>query len=355
MKIGIPKERRPFELRVGLSPAGVEILCHQGHQVFVEEEAGLGAGFSNEEYEKAGAQVVFSPTDVFNRSELVLKMARPLLDELIALNPGTTLMGLLHLASAPREQMDMLLKNKISAVAYEQIRLYDGTLPVLRPFSQIGGQMSAQIAARLLQNNSGGTGMLLGGIAGVPPAEVVIIGAGTVGTHATRAFLGLGAHVTVLDRGVDALQHIYDRFPQIVTMVSTRRNVERACQYANVVIGAVLVPGERAPMMVTRAIIAKMKPRSVIIDLSIDQGGCFETSRPTTHEDPTFVEAGVIHYCVPNIPGVVARTATHAFVNVAMPYIMEVASLGIAKAMEHDPAIAAALNTFNGRHLQLQR
>lgn len=354
MKIGIPKERRPFELRVGLSPAGVEILSHQGHQIFVEEQAGIGAGFSDNEYERAGAQVVFSATDVFSRSELVLKMARPLLEEIIALNPGTTLMGLLHLASAPREQINVLLKNKINAVAYEQIRLYDGTLPVLRPFSQIGGQMSAQIAARLLQNNFGGNGILMGGIAGVPPAEVVILGAGTVGTHATRAFLGLGAHVTVLDRGMDALQQIYERFPQILTMVSTRRNVERACSYADVVIGAVLVPGERTPVMVTRSMISKMKPRSVIIDLSIDQGGCFETSHVTTHEDPTFVESGVTHYCVPNIPGVVARTATHAFVNTAMPYIMEVASLGIAKAMEHDPAIAAAVNTFNGRQLQVR-
>lgn len=354
MNIGIPKERRPFEFRVGLSPAGVEILCHRGHRVFVEQEAGVGAGFSDHEYEQAGAQVVYSSNEVFERAELVLKIGRPMLDELVGIKPGATLMGLLHLASAPREQMEFLLRNKISAVAYEQIRLYDGSLPVLRPFSQIGGQMSAQIAARLLQNNCGGNGILLGGIAGVPPAEVVIIGAGTVGTHATRAFLGLGAHITVLDRDVSALQHLYDRFPHIVTMVSTRRNVERACSYANVVIGAVLVPGERTPVMVTHAMIAKMKPRSVIIDLSIDQGGCFETSRPTTHDDPTFVETGVTHYCVPNIPGVVARTATHAFVNAALPYIMEVANLGIEKAVDHDPSIERALNTHNGHQLHLQ-
>ncbi len=354
MRIGIPKERSPHELRVGLSPAGVEILCHQGHQVFVEEQAGIGAGFSDTDYEKAGAQMVFSATDVFNRSELLLKMTRPLLEELIALNPGTTVMALMHLASAPRDQIQVLLKHKINTIAYEQIKLTDGSLPVLRPFSQIGGQMSAQIAARLLQNNFGGNGILMGGIAGVPPAEVVILGAGTVGTHATRAFLGLGAHVTVMDRGVDSLQQIYDRFPQILTMISTRRNVERACSYADVVIGAVHVPGERTPIMVTRTMISKMKPRSVILDLSIDQGGCFETSHPTTHEDPTFVESGVTHYCVPNIPGVVARTATHAFVNTAMPYIMEVASLGVAKAMEHDPAIAAAVNTLNGRQLKVR-
>ncbi len=355
MNIGIPKEQRPFEFRVGLSPAGVEILCQQGHKVFVEHEAGVGAGFGDQEYERAGAQTVYAPREVFGRAELVLKIARPLQEELEWMNPGSILMGTLHLASARRERVDTLLKNKISAVAYEQIRLYDGSLPVLRPFSQIGGQMSAQIAARLLQNNFGGKGILLGGIAGVPPAEVVILGGGTVGTHATRAFLGLGAHITVLDRDVDALQHVYDRFPQIVTMVSTRRNIERACSYADVVIGAVLVPGERAPILVTRPMLSKMKPRSVMIDISIDQGGCFESSRPTTHDEPTFVEEGITHYCVPNIPGVVARTATHAFVNAALPYIMEVASLGIEKAMDHNPAIELAVNTYNGHPLHLQR
>lgn len=355
MNIGIPKERRSFEFRVGLSPAGVEILCQQGHKIFVEHDAGVGAGFADSEYEQAGAQIVYSPHEVFGRTELLLKIGRPLQDELEWMNSGATIMGLLHLASAPRERVDTLLKNKISAVAYEQIQLADGSLPVLRPFSQIGGQMSAQIAARLLQNNGGGKGILLGGIAGVPPAEVVILGAGTLGTTATRAFLGLGAHVTVLDRDVDALQHIYDRFPQIVTMVSTRRNIERACGYADVVLGAVLVPGERAPMLVTRPMMAKMKPRSILMDLSIDQGGCFETSRPTTHEQPTFVEEGVIHYCVPNVPGVVARTATHAFVNAAMLYIMEVANSGIAKAMQDNPAIGLAINVHDGEQFHLQR
>ena len=355
MNIGIPKEQRPFEFRVGLSPAGVEILCQQGHKVFVEHEAGIGAGFGDQEYERVGAQIVYAPREAFGRVELVLKISRPLQEELEWMNPGATLMGMLHLASARRERVDTLLKNKISAVAYEQIQLSDGSLPVLRPFSQIGGQMSAQIAARLLQNNFGGKGILLGGIAGVPPAEVTIIGAGTVGTHATRAFLGLGAHVTVLDRDVDALQNIYDRFAQVATMVSTRRNIERACSYADVVIGAVLVPGELAPMMMTREMLTKMKPRSIIVDLSIEQGGCFEPSRPTTHDNPTFVEEGITHYCVPNIPGVVARTATHAFVNAALPYITEVASLGIENAMGQNPALELAVNTYNGEQFHLQR
>ena len=355
MNIGIPRERRPFEYRVGLSPAGVELLVQQEHVAFVEHEAGVGAGFGDQEYERAGAQIIFSPQEFFGRSDLLLKVSRPLQEEMEWLNPGSAVMGLLHLAAARPERVDYLLKHQITSIAYEQIQLADGSLPVLRPLSQIGGQMSAQIAARLLQNNGGGKGILLGGMVGVPPAEVVVIGAGTVGTHATRAFLGLGAHVTVLDREVAALQQIYDRFPQIVTMVSTLRNVERACSYADVVIGAVLVPGERAPIVLTRETLKKMKPRSLVMDLSIDQGGCFESSRPTTHDEPTFVEQGITHYCVPNIPGVVARTATHAFVNAAMPYINEVARLGVAKAIEQDPAIELAVNTHAGRQLHLQR
>jgi alanine dehydrogenase len=355
MNIGIPKERRPFEYRVGLSPAGAEILIQHGHTFYVEHEAGIGAGFSDHEYERAGAHIVYSPQEVFGRADLLLKMARPLQDELENLKPGATIMGLLHLASAREDRLKMLIENQITSIAYEQIRLPDGSLPVLRPFSQIGGQMTAQIAARLLQNNWGGKGILLGGIAGVPPAEAVILGAGVVGTNATRAFLGLGAHVTVLDRDLNALQNIYERFPQIVTMISTRRNVDRACAYADVVIGAVLVPGERAPIVVPRETLTIMKPRSIVIDLSIDQGGCFETSRPTTHDHPTFIEEGITHYCVPNIPGVVARTATHAFVNAAMPYILEIATRGTEQAIEHNPAIASAVNTHKGQMHNLAR
>jgi len=355
MNIGIPKENRPFEYRVGLSPAGVETLAGDGHTVFVEHDAGVGAGFPDQEYERAGAQIVYSSHEAFGRAGLVLKISRPLQQELEWLPQGAVIMGMLHLASAPQERIDTLLKNDITSLAYEQIQLPDGSLPVLRPFSQIGGQMSAQIAARLLQNNWGGKGILLGGIAGVPPAEVVVIGAGTVGTHATRAFLGLGAHLTVLDNDLQALQQIYDRFPQILTMVSTPRNVERACAYADVVIGAVLVLGERAPIVLTREMLKKMKPRALVMDLSIDQGGCFETSHPTLHDQPTFVEQGITHYCVPNIPGVVARTATHAFVNAAMPYISKVANLGLDKALAQDSAIELALNTHKGRQFHLQR
>ena len=213
--------------------------------------------------------------------------------------------------------------------------------------------MSAAVAARFLQNNWGGKGILLGGIPGVPPAEVVVLGGGTVGMCATSAFIGLGAHVTVIDKDVNVLQRVYNRFPNVVTMISTKRNIERAIAYADVVVGAVLITGERTPILITREMMQGMKPRSVFIDVSIDQGGCSETSRPTTHDQPTFVEEGVLHYCVPNMPGVVARTATHAFVNAAMPYILEITNLGSAEAMKQDPAIEKAVNTHDGQLVHL--
>ncbi len=355
MNIGIPKESRPFEFRVGLPPAGAEILRQQGHTIFVEHEAGVGAGFGDHEYQQAGANIVYSTHEVFGRADLLLKVTRPTQDEIELLNPGAILMGLLHLASTKQDRIDALLKNKITSIAYEEIRLADGTLPVLRSLSQIGGIMTAQIAAHNMQSNDGGKGILLGGVAGVPPAEVVIIGAGTSGTCAAKSFLGVGAHVTVLDKSMDALQRITERFPQVVTMISTRRNIDRVCSYADVVVGAVLIPGERSPIVLSRDTIKAMKPRSLFIDLSIDQGGCGETSRPTTHDRPTYVEDGVIHYCVPNIPGVVARTATHAFVNAAMPFIREVAEVGVEQAMKQNSAIEVAVATHQGQLSHLHR
>jgi alanine dehydrogenase len=353
MIIGISKERRPFEYRVGLSPAGVEILTQKQNQVYVEHEAGVGAGFSDREFETAGARIVYSPEEVFGRADLLLKVARPTKEELDWLRPGTTIAGLLHLASARQDKVDVLLDKKITSIAYEQIQRADGSLPVLRPFSEIGGSMCATIAARFLQCNRGGKGILLGGVPGVPPAEVVILGSGVVATYATRAFLGLGAHVTVIGNDLFSLQAIHERFPGIVTMASTRRNIEKATAYADVIVGAVLVTGQRAPILVTREMVRAMKPRSVIIDVSIDQGGCVETSRPTTHELPTYVEEGVIHYCVPNMPGVVARTATHAFVNAAMPYISEIAARGVADAMAADASLEMGVNTHAGKLVHL--
>ncbi|MCL4260373.1 MAG: alanine dehydrogenase, partial [Anaerolineales bacterium] len=338
---------------VGLSPAGVEIFTRRGRQVYVEKNAGVGAGFKDHEYEAAGARIAYSGEEIFARADLVLKVARPLRSELDWLKPGAALAGLLHLASTRRDKVDTLLEKKITALAYEQIRLPDGSLPLLRPFSQIAGSMSAQLGARLLQNNWGGNGILLGGVPGVPPAEAVILGSGVVAAHATQAFLGLGAHVTVIGESLEGLQKIAERFAGVVTMTSTKRNIERATMYADVVVGAVLVSGARTPILVTREMTRTMKPRSVIIDISIDQGGCFETSRPTTHDQPTFVDEGVTHYCVPNMPGVVARTATHAFVNAALPYFIRIADEGVEAALENDPALALGVNMHQGKLVHL--
>jgi alanine dehydrogenase len=353
MNIGIPKERRPFEFRVGMSPAGVAILNQRGHQVYVEHEAGVGAGFSDLEYEKAGARISYSADEVFGRADFLLKVARPTKEEIEWLRPGTTIAGFLHLASTQRDKIDLLLEKGITSIAYEQIELADGSLPVLRPFSEIGGSMTPTIAARFLQCNRGGKGILLGGVPGVPPAEVVILGSGVVATYAAKSFLGLGAHVTVLGIDLAGLQRLHERFPGIATMISSERNIEKATAYADVVVGAAHISGQRAPVLVSRKMVQNMKPRSVIVDLSIDLGGCIETSRPTTHELPVYVDEDVTHYCVPNMPSVVARTATHAFVNAAMPYIFNIANQGPETAVSTDPSLEKAINTHDGKLIHL--
>jgi alanine dehydrogenase len=355
MNIGVPKERRPYEYRVGLSPAGVEILSQMGNQVWVEHDAGVGAGFSDREYEKAGARLVYSGEEVYGRADLLLKVARPLKEELDWLLPGGAIAGMLHLASARQDKLDILLEKQVTSIAYEQIALADGSRPVLRPFSQMCGAMAASIAARCLQNNWGGKGILLGGMPGVPPAEVAILGGGVVGTYAAQTLIGLGAHVIVLDRDLTVLQRIVDRFPGVSTMISTPRNIERVTSFVDVLVGAALVPGERTPMIVPREVVRTMKPRSVIVDIDIDEGGSIETARPTTHDQPTYVEEGVIHYCVPNIPGVVARTCTHSFVNAAMPFIMEMAEKGVEKAIDENPALETAVNTRGGKLSHMMR
>jgi alanine dehydrogenase len=276
-------------------------------------------------------------------------------EEIEWLRPGSMIAGLLHLASARQDKIDLMLKNKITAIAYEDVEEADGTTPIKKPLAEIGGRLTAQIAAHYMQNYKGGKGILLSGVPGVPPAEVVIIGGGVAGTAATRAFLGLGAHVTVLDMDLRALQRIVELFPQVVTMIATPKNIARTCAYADVVLGAILVPGERTPTVVTREIVQNMKPRSMIIDMSIDEGGCVETSRPTTHEQCTFIEENIIHYCVPNIPAAVARTATHAFVNAAMLYILDLANKDFETAINETPALGKAVSTHDGRMLNLTR
>lgn len=349
MNIGIPKEQRAFEYRVGMNPAGVKMLVKQGHKCYVEHDAGLGAGFSDQEYEQSGARIVYSPHEVFGRADLVLKVSRPLKEEIEWLRPGTTMAGLLHLGSARRDKIDLMLEMGITSIAYEQIRLTDGTVPIRRPLSEIGGYLAAQIAARMLQNSEGGKGVLIGGVPGVPPAEVVIIGAGVAGSYSARAFLGMGAHVTILDTDINALQVVYDRTPGVVTMMSNSHNLTRVCSFADVVVGAVLVPGEKPPTIITREMVRQMKPRSVLMDISIDEGGCIETSRPTTHEHPTFIDEGIIHYCVPNMSSIVARTATHAYLNAAFPYISEIANRGVEAAIAANPAIEQGVGTYQGK------
>lgn len=353
MNIGVPKERRTFEFRVGMSPVGVKMLTDAGHTCYVEHEAGLGAGFSDQEFEQSGGRIVYSGHEVFGRADMLLKVARPTYEELEWLRPGTIIAGLLHLASSRQDKISMLQQKEITAIPYEQIQTPDGNMPVRKPLSQIGGSLVAQISARLLQNNAGGKGILMGGMASVPPAEVVIIGAGVFGTYATRAFVNLGAHVTVMDLSMTALSHIYDMYSCVATLPAYPNNIARACTYADVIVGCVLVPGERPPIVVTREMVQTMKPRSIIMDISIDEGGCIETSRPTTHEKSTFIEEGVVHYCVPNIPSVVARTSTYAFVNAAFPYIMEIANKGIDTALVDNPAIERSIAVLHGegRHL----
>jgi alanine dehydrogenase len=355
MNIGIPKESRPCEYRVGLSPAGVQRLVGRGHTCYVEHDAGKFAGFSDQDYQNAGADIVYSAHEAFGRADIILKMTRPQLEEMEMIQPGAIVGGALHLSAANQSKIDYLLERNITTIAYEQIHRPDDTRPVLTAMSEIGGNMCAQIAANLLQNNTGGKGILIGGAPGIPPAEVVIIGAGVFGSSAAEAFAAQGAHLTVLDSSVDSLRRVETRVPHVATLLATRANIRRSCAYADVVITAAAIPGDRAPILITREILRGMKPRTILIDASIDEGGCLETSRPTTHDNPTFIEEEIIHYCVPNISSVAARTSTHAFSNAAFPYIEAIITKGIEKAIEDDPAIAFGIITHQGKLHNLAR
>jgi alanine dehydrogenase len=322
----------------------------------VESGAGEGAGFTDKEYTNSGAKIVYSKEEIFGRADLVLKFARPLHEELELMQDRGTVAGFLHMAAARQDKLDLMQSKKITSIAYEQVEEADGYKPILAPLSKIGGQLCVQVAARLMQNDHGGRGILLGGIAGVPPAEVVIIGAGVVGTTAADMFARIGAHVTLLDIDLRKLQYAQDQtLHPVVTMLSTPYNVERACGYADVLVGAVLVPGARAPIVVRREAVRAMKPRSLILDLSIDQGGCVETSRPTNHGSPTFVEEGVTHYCVPNMSGVLGRTASYALFIGAYPYLEALAAAGIEASIQKNDAIEKGINTLDGEPLHLNR
>jgi alanine dehydrogenase len=349
MIICIPKERRDSENRVGLTPAGVQLLHHADHTCIIEHEAGVGSGFSDFDYQQAGGQIVYSGEEVFGRADLLLKVARPTIQEFHWMREESIIMGFLHLAAGRTEKADQLVNKNITAIGYEIIQDDTGTLPVLIPLSQLGGRMVPQVAAALAQNNYGGKGILLGGIPGVPPAEVVIIGGGTAGRAAARNFIGMGAAVYVLDRNLAKLRIIDHHFQgNLVTMVSHEFNLEKVCGFADVIVGAVLVPGERTPVIVTREMIQSMRPRSIVIDLSIDQGGCIETSRPTMHSNPTFFEENVLHYCVPNMTGVLGRTATHAMNNASWPFVKLIADVGLDAALETNNALKRGLYTYHG-------
>lgn len=350
MNIGVPRERRRYESRVGLMPAGIELLVSEGHNCYVESNAGVGAGFSDLDYQYAGAQIVYSGEELYGRSEFVLKVARPTAEECKWMPKGQMLMGFLHLATAERSMVDLLLTKEITAIAYETVEDVDGTLPILATMSQIAGRMCPHVAATLLQNDRGGKGVLLEGLPGVPPADVVILGGGTLGSNAARAFLGAGARVVVLDRDVDRLRRLDEMHAgRLTTMVSYPFNIRKVVPFADVLVGAVLVHGARTPVLVTRKMVASMRPRSLIMDLSVDQGGCVETSRPTTHGTPTYTDENIIHYCVPNMAGVVGHTATQALNNATWPFVRQIVRNGIEAAIKVNPALARGVATRNGR------
>lgn len=348
MEFGVPREIRDLERRVGLTPAGVTALVAAGHTVYVEREAGAGAGFSDDAYLQAGAQLVYSAAEVYGRSDAVVKVTRPTEQEHQHFRHGQLLLAFLHLPVSSPDLPNVLMKKEITAIAYEMIQEDDGLRPVLLPMSEIAGQLAPILAGQLLMTERGGRGTLLSGIPGVPPAAVVILGAGILGSNATRAFLGCGAQVTVLDHDIRPLRRIDELFAgQVTTMLASDYNIRRTTQYADVLVGAVLQPGRRAPVLVSREMLGAMRPGTVLIDFSIDQGGCVETSRPTTLRAPTYVEEGVIHYCVPNVTAAVARTTSHAITNAALPYLLDLEKL--PATIGEQPALARGVNLLQGK------
>ncbi|HEV7135199.1 MAG TPA: alanine dehydrogenase [Steroidobacteraceae bacterium] len=348
MRIGVPREIKIHEYRVGLVPAGVRELTAAGHEVIVQAGAGEGIGFSDGEYRAAGAAIAANAADVFAKAQLIVKVKEPQPVECRLLRPGQVLFTYLHLAPDP-EQARALMASGATAIAYETVTR-NGALPLLTPMSEVAGRMSIQVGAACLQKANGGRGILLGGVPGVPPAKVVILGGGVSGTHAAEMAVGLRADVTVLDRSVDRLRELSSLFgASLRTAYSTTEAIESLVRDADLVIGAVLIAGAAAPKLVTRAMVSGMRPGSVLVDIAIDQGGCFETSHPTTHAEPTFVVDGVVHYCVANMPGAVARTSTFALTNATLPYVRMLADLGWQAALKQDPGFAAGLNVHAGQ------
>lgn len=349
MNVGILKELPNQERRVALTPAGVQALVSVGSHVYIERDAGNASHFSNEEYQAVGGTIVYTSDEIFGRSDLVLKISSPSEEECRRIEESCTIFSFLHLAIAKTKLIDLLLARRVCAIGYELIEDDRGDLPILQVMSEIAGQMSTQIAGRFLESSNNGRGIVMGGITGIPPATVVIIGAGTVGSAATRMALGAGAEVIVLDKELSRLRALEQRFNyRIVTALMNDYNLKKALQFADVVVGAVLIKGERAPHVVSEPMVRGMKPGSLIIDISIDQGGCIATSRPTTLENPTYVLHDVIHYCVPNIPANAARTATYGLTNALLPFLLEIAQNGTEHTIHDNPGLARGVCTYEG-------
>jgi len=349
MLIGVPKEIHRHEHRVGLSPFAVSQLTAEGHTVFVESGAGSRAFFTDRDFEAAGAQIVFGRGEPYHRAELVCRVSRPSTEELDLLDPGGIIAAFHHLAVIPRENIDRFMELELTLVGYEVIEEADGDFPVLNPFSEMAGHMAIPLASVNLQAGQGGRGILMGKVPGVPPATVLILGAGTVGTAAARAAFGVGAHVLVVDTEISKLRQLSKELDgRVATAICTEERLARYSEIADVIIGAVLVPGERTPYLITEEMVKKMKQGSVIIDVSVDQGGCVETTRPMTLDQPTFIQHGVVHYCVGNMTANVPRTASRVLTNAALPYVKAIAQDGFEGAVQADPALAKGVYLYKG-------
>ncbi len=348
MIIGVPKEIKDNEARVGVTPAGVKALTEAGHLVLVETLAGAASGFDDHEYQGAGAEMVGEAGYVWGKAEMVVKVKEPIEREYVFFREALVLFTYLHLAPV-RDLTDKLLEAKVTGIAYETVRDKQGQLPLLMPMSEVAGRMSVQVGASYLEKERGGRGILLGGVPGVPPAHVAILGGGVVGSNAARIALGFGAKVTLIDVNLNRLRELDDIFGgRLYTLASNSYNIAHAAREADLVIGGVLIPGATAPKLVTRAMVAQMKKGAVIVDVAIDQGGCVETAQPTSHSNPSFQVDGVVHYCVTNMPGAVPHTSTLALTNSTFPYVLRLANLGAREALKQDAGLAEGLNTWQG-------
>ena len=348
MLVGVPKEIKNHEYRIGMTPAGVKELVNRGHQVMVQQDGGVAIGLTDDEYINAGAEIVASAEEIFARADMIVKVKEPQSDECKMLRPGQTLFTYLHLAPDPK-QTELLLASNATCIAYETVTDNNGGLPLLAPMSEVAGRMAVQEGAYCLEKAQGGSGILMGGVPGVEAANVLVIGGGVVGLNAARIAMGMGARVTIVDRSLARLKQIDELYgDRMSTLYSTADTIEKQLAVSDVVIGAVLIPGAAAPKLVSRENLKLMKPGSVLVDVAIDQGGCFETSKATTHEDPTYVVDGIIHYCVANMPGGVARTSTFALTNATIPYVIALADKGAHMALAEDAHLMNGLNVHSG-------